>query len=867
MEPTPQPPRLARWLLGLRRLGARRADVEADIEELFRARAARSVRHARRRFYGDVMSLWRPRSRTTSVGASRFRPHGRVSAIAGDLKSAARLFRRRPGAIGVTVFGLAIGVGISTAAFTFLNASIRPYGVADPDTLVQVQRTFPKGVSAHWTLDLLNEVRQGARQVSLEGWSYEHLSSAAVDRQSVRIPAGIEFVTGGYLSMLGARATAGRLLTRDDDKLGATTVIVVNAVFWERHFGGDPAIVGRTLSIAGRPVSLVGVVDRSFTGLTRATPAFWAPASAKAALSGTNALELRVVGRLAEGASIAQAEAELDGIAAGLSATNPERTDVLTGVALRPAASGPPTGEIWSLTLVVGAILSLVLLLACANATNLLLASALGRAREMGIRMAIGASPRRIVQQLLTESLLMGAVGAGMGLVLAGWLVPVIAAMFEVRATVDLAPDAHVYAFVAGIGVLVGIGAGLAPARHVARGDLLTPFKGDSAGSVGAPHGRRLRTWLVGIQAASSILLLVLAALFVRAVLRATSLDLGFDADRTLLARPLFPTAFDSAQINGYWQAARARLLGLPGIEAVGLAEYVPFTGDLESADAMADGVPIRVNIIPTDAEYFAALQWQPLRGRLYTPDEVRARAPVAVISENLARRLWPGDRAIGASLERVSPDLRELRVIGIVADAVTAWLREPIAATVYRPIRETRTAYLVARSSGNGQDIVQPVQDALGALDPAIRQAVFTAADRLENRLESVHLMTRIAVSLGAAALFLALVGLAGVTAFATGQRTREIGIRMALGGSKRAVLRLLLFQSLRPVVIGLAIGLAAAFSTSGIIARQLHGLSAYDPVAFATAASVLIAAALLAVLIPASRAMRIDPAHVLRE
>jgi predicted permease len=683
----------------------------------------------------------------------------------------------------------------------------------------------------------------------------------------------IAFVGGEYQRVFGARLVHGRILSASDDSIGAPAVAVASYGFWARRLGADPAIVGRQIWLNGVPVTLVGVTARSFTGLGEQPPAFWAPfASYHVLYSGTpitraSLVSVNVYGRTLPGQSLAHTQAQLSQVAAAVSPGGPEQT---TGVRIVSAASpfseGPDSRTPKIIVTIVMTVVGLVVLLACVNVANLLLAGAAARQREIGVRLALGAPRRRIIQQLVTESLALGLVAGAIALVLTTWLVPVLAALVRLPVTVDMTPDVRVYFFLAIVSIAAGIGAGLAPARHGTRGDLVTLLKGDGSRAGVSTRPGRMRATFIGVQAAASLVLLVLAALLTRATLRATTVDVGFDAQQLVSIAPAFGRErYDATRAQAYWALALERIRGLPGVRAAALTVHPPFGQGHNVRAFMRNGSPYRTYTNDTDAEFFSTIGLRVVRGRTYTREEVVTRAHVAVISETLARDFWPGEDPVGQTMERYDESSRV--IIGVVSDAIAARMREMSSATVYLPIRNPQDANILVRSAGPPEAIVPALRDALQPLDPEVRLDFSLVSTGLQRQLDEPRIMATLAGGLAVLALGLAVVGIYGVTTFVTGQRTREIGLRIAVGASRADVLRLLLMDSLRPVAVGLGAGAIVALLVSQLFAGILYGVAPRDPVAFAAATVVLLTAAAAAIVIPTRRAADVDPASVLRQ
>jgi predicted permease len=878
----PRPPRLVRWLLQLLPLGDRRPEVEDDVTELFARRATQHGRgYATWRLLGDAVSLLLTERRAVRRRA----PVSRASRMWGghylqDLRGAARLFRRRPGIIGGTAAGLALAIAVCTTVFTIVDTSLlRQYGMDNPHTVVRVQRLFDRGLATQWPYDVFAQLRAQARLARVEASSSDSVSfSWTPDGEGVH-EGDLLAVSGGYLQMLGARAAHGRILLPADDLAGAAGVVVLNHAFWKARFGADASIVGRTAWLSGRPWTIAGVLEPGFTGPEDTPPAIWAPLrSYQAAAYGepedrSSAILVDVIARVLEDRKRAPAQAELSAIAAAL----PDRADVgagrtarTTGVGLQNASSPLDSTASTDAVLIISLIflfVGLVLALACANVANLLLAGAARRAKEIGIRFAMGASRSRIVRQLLTESLLIGVAAGLLGVALTFWTLPIVTAAVGMPATYDLRLDVRVLLFATAIALAAGAGAGLAPARHGARRDLAAILKSDGAQSGTPRSAARLRRWFIGFQAAASIVLLVTAALFTRAAAQIATMDLGVEAERLVAASPRFGRGFPDAAIEAYWRAALERTRAIPSVENASLVLYAPFGDAVGLTNLDVNGARYRLLDNRTDAAYFDTAGVRLVRGRGYSEDEVAASAPVAVVSENVVRDFF-GDRdPIGASLGHVFRDLTGVTVVGVVREGAASRIRGA-GGTVYRPLDPVaaRAARLLIRGP-QPAGILRDVQRTLTAVDSRVRPDVHLVKDDLERHAREPRVLAGVSMTVAAIALGLAVLGMHGVTAFVVGERTREISVRMAIGGSAASVVGLLIRQSVRPILIGGAIGMAIALGVSRLIAPGLSGTSPYDPLALASAVLVLVATSLAAVLAPARRAAKADPALVLRE
>ena len=891
-----RPPRLMRWLLACLPLGERRVEIEADLTELFAIRARTHGRiHASWRLMRDILSVITAPRRSvnepeeTSVGIATL-PHWPIASLMNgpgawllDVRHGLRLFGKHPAVIGATVGGLALSIAVGTTVFTILNATVlRPYGMDDPASVVRVQMLIKQGMSNEWPYHAFADMRERAHQSRVEASAQERAPFSMTAGETGARDDSVLIVSGGYLQALGGRAVLGRTLRPSDDEAGAAPVVVLNHRFWAARLNRDAGIVGKTVWLSGTPVTVVGVIDQTFTGPVDQPPAFWAPFGSYGAIyrdrpiNRTSTLSVRVVARVGEHVERDVAERELSVVAAALPdvGIRTESDGMLPVIGVRlDGASSPMDGpDSAAMLLVVGAILLIVgviLALACANVANLLLAGASARTREIGIRLALGASRGRILRQLLGESVLIGLLAGGAGLLLSLWLVPIVVSAVGPPESHDVRPDGAVYLFTAVIAILSGAGAGLAPARHGSRGDLVAVLKSQSAQASGPPAASRLRRSFIGFQAAASILLLVTAALFLRGALYMTRLELGFDADRLATVTPSFPSSeLRPEMADAYWRSALEQVRGLPTVEQASLARYPPFGGTTSVTNLDRDGGIYRIYENRTDAEYFATAGFRLLRGRGYRADEVRANAPVAVVSESIVRDFLGGAEPIGATLSAVAEPLSSITIVGVVADAVTARIRGDGNGTIYRPLSsmDLRDARLVVRSA-QPSAIVRDVERTLLGIDPRVRLVTNVMSHDVDRYMNEPRVLAGMSAAVASLALVLAVLGLYGVTTFVVNQRTWELHVRQAIGASTGDIVRLLVRQSLTPVLIGLVAGLMVALAAVRVLTPALSGISPYDPAAILGAVGVLVGTALPAVVSPALRAARTDAAAVLRQ
>jgi putative ABC transport system permease protein len=876
----PRLPGAARWLLRLTPVPReKRAEVQADLHELFLGRRRdRGAVHAHWRLYHDVASLWR-QSRPVVRTATTRSTLAFLRDARDDLRYAVRLFARQPAILLLTIVGLSLGLGIATAAFSIMNAALRGEGVVDPNRVPGVLRTTDRSVSTAWTYDEFLHLRNGSTRMQVEAVLTDAAPVRTTGAETDAPSAGLAFVSGGFFAATGGRVTLGRPLVATDEQPIGSPPVVVSFVFWTSRLNQDPAVVGRTIRIGRTAATVVGVADRGFS--VPSNRLLWMPLTAyglvydSAAVTRTPDMGVQVFGRLLPDVALPEAEAQLSAIAGALPGGVPggaTGSDSALRVRLDPHAGlgRVSSSDVLAVTLLVSAVIGLVLLLASANVATVLISTAISREREMGVRAALGASRWRIVRQLLTESLALGAIAATIGLVFAYWAIPIIGTMIEAPAGADLAPDLNVYLFLGIVTLVTGVCAGLAPARHGGGADLVTPLKGEGARQ-NRVAPRRLRSMLVMTQAAVSVLLIVMAALFVRATFRAATIDVGFDGDGLYAVSAGLGDALDKdgVRIKNVWARAISELQAVPGIAAVTLAELTPFGGVTKTAITREQPARV-VHFNRTRAEYFATLGVRLLAGRTYTREEVAAKAPVALVSQSLARAYWHDQSPLGQMLPQEIP-VFETRpvVIGVVTDVITANLHERNQFAFYEPLDPGSEVFarLMVRVAPGTTGVIDQASQRLRSIDPQADVRITSVAALLQQEAGRPRMLAALTGFVGIIAIVLCVIGLYGLTASVVGQRAREMGVRVAMGAAPRDLLRLLMWDSLRPVVLGLAVGAAAAVLASRVVvAAMFFGVSPRDPFAFAGAAAILLAAAALAVLAPTRRAAAVDAAFVLR-
>jgi predicted permease len=813
-----------------------------------------------------------------------------------DAVYALRLQLKHPGFTIVAVLALALGIGANTTIFSVVNALLLRSipGVAEPERLVLVGRTDDgQGFNS---FSYPNYGDYGDQNTVLSGLATHHRTQLHLSTGAEPERISSALVSGNYFDVLGVKAAIGRTLTPEDDRaLGESPVAVISEGLWKRRFGSDPAIVGKEVSINAHPFTIVGVTARGFSGTTLGDPVeIWSPITMyrqadpmfvdvkENFLQTRDIVWLNVFGRLKPGVTIEQAQSEMSQIASGLEQTYPD-TNKGAGVAVASGLGLDPGDrtEVRDFTGLLMAAVGLVLLIACANIANLLLARATARQKEMGIRMALGASRGRIIQQLLTESLLLASLGGAAGLFLALWLNDLLVAIMPAdymgfSLDLDLALDSRVLVFTFIVSVVTGMIFGLAPALQASKPDIVPVLK--DTGAAGRGTGRaRLRSVLVVCQIAVSLVLMIGAGLFVRTLRNARGINPGFDPEHVLTARiDLGRQSYTKQQGRFFYQLLAERIEESPGVQSASLAITVPLAGDswrtmirLEGSSADSPSVPVDFNAV--GPRYFETMSTPLVAGRDFAWKDSSDAPRVVIVNETFARRAWPDQNAIGKRLAMaegrgMSP---MMEVVGVAGDGKYQTLFERPRGYLFLPLLQQyhAEATLHVRATGSPAKLIGAVQHQVGLLDSSLPVfKVATMAAQMDSALAPQLLAARLIGVFGALALALAAVGIYGVMAFAVSQRTHEIGVRMALGAQVGDVLRLVIRQGMKLTAIGVVLGLVAAYVLTRTIASFLYGVSATDPTTFTYISVLLAGAALAACYLPARRATKVDPMIALR-
>jgi putative ABC transport system permease protein len=804
--------------------------------------------------------------------------------IGGDLRHAVRRIVQHPARTLVLVLTLALGISATTSMFRLLDAMLlRPAPWNTSGRVVWVVGLHGRSAGPR-NLSYPDYLAYRDRTTTLLGVAAEGGTAMAIGtRPPQRVLGGL--VSGNYFDVLGIRAQIGRTFAPDEDAVpGARPVVVLSDALWTGQFGADPGVIGTRVAINGHPFTIIGVAPRGFTGAAFATDPYqlWIPMAlhgvamprGPSLLTDPKQAWLRVVGRLRDGVRVAEADAEARVIARELNAPQTP-ADQEKSARVLPMRGGLTPWEQESLAPIFGLVSivpALVLLVACANAANVLMAHHTSRRREFAMRRAIGASRGRLVRQLLAESLVLallaGLAGFGASFVLSAIIVRFGEVPSEVSALLALDQRALVAATAVGIGAVVLFG--LAPALTTTRFDVLPVLKDESTTSTISRGPGRLRRALIVAQVALSLTLLVTTGLFFQSLSRAMRVDPGFDP------RGLATVSFDLG-LQGYTQSRQGafaarfveRASALPDVMAVAAADILPLGGEMYGGTIVSDdgASSSRVSVARVSAKYFEALGLPIVRGRAFSQAEVAANTPVAIVNETLARSLWPGVDPLGQQVRTADPKEPWREVVGVTRDAKYLFLTESPLGAYYTPLPPASGATFVIRTTGSPRAALAALTHIARDLDPVVPVA---RAQTMEERLRRTVRLRRAVVSLlgvlGAVTLLLASIGIYGVTSHSVSMRTREVGIRLSLGARASDVLRLIVRENLSLSFVGVVLGLGLSAIGATMLASYLFGVTVTDPATYAGGALVLCLVSLIASYIPARRAAHLDPLLALR-
>jgi predicted permease len=803
-----------------------------------------------------------------------------------DVRYAVRLLTRNRVFAGVAVLSLALGIGANAAIFSVINAvMLRPLPVAQPDRLVLVSRVNQEGRPLWMPFRLVELLRDQLKSVSGIAAFGTLRQTVVIDGQDELV--NLDMVSGSYFDVLGVQPALGRLLAPSDDVIApAAPAVVIGDLFWRRRFGGSPDVIGKAVTLRNRIFTIVGVTPAGFPSVRPdRTPALVFPLQTMLTDEQRQTVDnnvLMVVARRAPGATVARTNAEVQALYGGflqMHAAERREKDRPAILRQRAAAIAAPDGfnpfryeYRRSLLILMGSV-GLVLLLACVNLSGLLLARAAARQREIAIRLAIGAGRGRLVRQFLAESLVLAAIGGGIGLLAAGWLAARLFALFVNGRdlVMSVAPDWHVVAFTAAVAAACCVLAGLAPALHAVRGGVTPALKEVRARGTG-----RLGKALVVAQLTMSMILLVGAALFIGTLIKLQTVERGFDARGVVIVNVRSAQPYPAARIPAVKSALLERLTTMPGAQSASATQVLPVGGGLWDRNVQVEGYWFRddesdsvaFNAIAPD--YFTAIRTPLVSGREFDVHDTATSQRVAIVNDSFVRYFFRDGPAVGRHVTSVGVTYE---IVGVVRDAKYQNLRDPVTRTMYIPwtqregdLQPSTFAYIV-RVAGDPRQLMSDLDRVVRDADPALRvQSARPYTDVIDESIGTERTMATLGSVFGALAMLVAALGLFGLLAFQVARRTNEIGVRMALGAGRGSLMLLVLRDVAVMVACGIALGWAGAAMAAGFARSLLFDLTPTDPVVFAVAAGALALTALLAAWLPAHRAAHVDPLAALR-
>jgi predicted permease len=897
-----------------------RSRVESEIEEELQCHLemrasdnlddgmspAQAVREARLRFGNPAAMKERVQAVDFALG---------LESLWADLRYALRGCLRNPGITLVAVLTLALGIGVNTTFFAaFDGIALKPLPVKDAQGLVRFEQWFQSGTTGDpqflvsWPEYLyyrthtraLSDLIAASRLISVVG-----IPEGATTASSITLQGQV--VSDNYFPSLAGNAAAGRYFLPEESKPESVPAMVLSYPFWQRQFQGDPTAIGKTLKVNGQAFTIIGVAPKEFigSGAPPLVPDFWAPAAMQAYLEPGHAwleqpkdAQVQLLGRLnltRADSTRSQAEAEMLLLAQQWGQSQ-QRTDKTIAVTLNRATFFGETNALWfrGVVAMLMGVIGLILLIACANLTNMLMARGTMRRHEIAVRRALGATRKRLLRQLLTESLVLGLLGGACGLLVSYWashllqvilqqLVQSLAVLGGAAFSINLAPDFRVFAYTLFLSLLTGVLFGMVPALRFSKSDGTSALKVEGATAGQQTSRSRLRNLLVAGQFAASLFLLISAGLLLQGLRRSLSVDPGFETKRVFfvgLNTGPQPSVEKQRQIMD-------ELRAMPEVAGVAASIKPPGTGTFGRQAIIEGDKGAEVNVQGgllgdiVSPDYFQTMQVPIVRGRIFTSQEAERGAGVAVVSASTARQFWPGQDPLGKRFRldlKANNTWQEFEVVGVARDARNANLTriDPVFFYVPEPPDQFAGSTLLIRVKGDPANSARAVVDALNTVDPKLQPNLVSLEDghmRLQRLLS--QMLGEFAGLLACLAVPLAGVGIYGVVAYLVSQRTREIGIRMALGATRGGVLRLILRQSMRPVAIGAGIGFVLSIAASSAlhaflvlpgVPDVLFGVSFLDPEVFLGLSLFLAAVALTASYIPARRAMRVDPMAALR-
>ena len=821
-----------------------------------------------------------------------------------DLRYSLRSLLKRPGFSLVVIATLALGIGVNAALFSVFNILLRPLPVKEPESIVRLFVEVDSSRSDLFSFPDYAYIRDHNQSFSDVLAVFEEERFLLGENRPNSDPEEIlgNFVSENYFAMLGGSTGLGRSFTAEENSVpGRDAVVVLSHGFWQRRFGSDPQLVGSSIKLNGKPFTVIGITHPDFVGLRHEMPDIWLPLAMRAAMStagfegvapekrdwygGRDFYWLSIFARLKPGRTAPEARTEMNTLLGQFdtqSITGPKKT-----IAVDPINDLKIPIEAWMFIGMVLGATGLILLIACLNIANMQLARAIARQKEIGVRLCLGASRWRLIRQLLTESLVLSIVGGVAGVLLAWWSLNLFLHVIFVRyggaemerIAIDLTPDLRVMTYSFGLALLSGIAFGLVPALRATSPDLIGVIKSEGATATGRSARSRLSGALVVAQVSICFVLLIPAGLLLRSVQLNLATNPGYEAKHLLrVGYSLELSGYDTERAKVFQQQLMTRLAALPGVQSVSLDREFIGRGVVTLLDQGGTG-PKQYSNVPIEeipSAYLETIGTPLVLGRAFTADEVNARTPVVIVSDSTARSVWPGESALGKLL-RIEQPMRDggiknifssAQVVGIARDNQIYQSGETPPLKVYVPGAvpgEMDTAVLV-RTTTDAAAVKELARREAYAVEPVLRLFVKTFEERIAVEQAIMSAASHGATALGTLALMLAIIGLYGVMAWLVVQRTREIGIRMALGAQAHNVLVLVMAQGMKLVLIGAVIGIPASLAVTRLLSSMLVGLTTSDALTIGVVTALLIGVTLLACYIPARRATRVDPLETLR-
>jgi len=815
-----------------------------------------------------------------------------------DFKFGFRQLLKRPLLTIAITISLALGIGANSAVFSIVDAFLfRPLNLPNSERLVSVYTSDYSGPEYGESsyADFVDFRDQTDVFESLT--VFNEISTTMRSENQVDRTFGL-MVNGNYFDLLGVKAGLGRTFQPEDDRPGATPTVVLSHDFWQRRFGADPSIVQKTVFLNSNSFTVIGITPETFTGtdLGRA-PEIFVPLQTYTLIGFEQALttnrstrQFSIIGRLKPGLDVGSAQASLALLSGQLADAYPDdwrdrnkepRTiNVISEsyARVRPEVRSIMTG----LAALFMVVVALVLLIACSNVSNLLLARATARQKEMAVRTALGASRKRLVRQLLTESLQLSLFGSILGILIAPICITLMVATFVPASAsntipIDVGIDQRVILLTLAIGLITGLIFGLVPALHASRSDLLLAMKDDSIAVQTGPRKLSFRNILVITQVAVSLLLLVVAGLFIRSLQKAQQVDLGYNINNVLTARPdaEFLDSNDTTRQLAFYTQALERVRTLPGVEAASFADMVPSGGGLRNTTISIEnytpkaGEDMDVFWGVVASDYFRTMGMTLVSGREFADQDKEGVVRVAVINETMARQYWPGENALGKKITIAGSRKSPVEVVGVVKDAVPFIYQTTPSAFFYLPMLQNPSLGMAlhVRTKGDAIAMLPLIRNEIDSLGQKVTlRDVKTLLDYMDESLLMLRFASVLTGLFGVLALILALVGVFSVINYSTSQRTREIGIRLALGAQRLDILKMIMKEGLFIVGVGVVIGLLISIAGGQLIASQMFGNSETNFSVYVSLALLLIAVAMVACFIPAYKATQIDPTDALR-